>query len=277
MNGIVLVNKAKDMTSFDCVRDIRRKYKVKAGHTGTLDPQATGLLIIAINKATKALNFIEAEDKVYEAKCQLGLKTDTGDIWGETIETKAIKNFTKEELLQALNTYTGKQRQRVPMVSAKKIDGKKLYEYHREGIEIETQYTDIEVYSIELLDYDENTISLKAHVSNGTYIRTLIEDIAEALGNLGTMSALNRSEIGRFKQEDAIDITDLPDELKFIPTKDAIVLPKIEMHEIKDKIKNGHKLFLDTEADQVLVDAGEYFAVYERMENNLFRSVRGLW
>ncbi len=277
MDGIICINKKQNMTSFDVIRQLRFKYRCKLGHSGTLDPQATGLLLVAVGKATKALNYIEAEDKVYIGTCKLGLKTDTGDIWGETLERKTPQTIDKTKLETVLQSFVGEKSQRVPMVSAKKVDGKKLYEYHREGIEIETQYTDIEIYSIKLLSVDEDTFTFEAHVSNGTYIRTLCEDIAEALGELGTMSSLNRTSIGRFNLDGALDIDDLPDTLEPIPTKDAIVLERIVDPSLEFKVKNGHRLFFDTPHNQVLVDTGDYFAVYERIKDDEFKSVRGLW
>lgn len=277
MDGIILVNKKKNMTSFDVIRLLRKKYKLKLGHSGTLDPNATGLLLIASGKATKALNYIDAHDKVYIASCKLGLKTDTGDIWGETLETKEPKPINEEALFKVIKSQIGKITQRVPMVSAKKIDGKKLYEYHRENIEVETQYTDIEIYDIEVLDIQEDSFTFKAHVSNGTYIRTLCEDIAEDLNEIGTMSSLLRSQIGDFKVEDALDLDALPDVLNPINTKDLITLEKIYVPNLEFKIKNGQRIQLDTTHDQVLVDAGEYYAVYQREVDDIFKSVRGLW
>lgn len=277
MDGIICVNKKQNMTSFDVLRLLRRKYRVKLGHSGTLDPNATGLLLIAVGKATKALNYIEAKDKTYIATCQLGLKTDTGDIWGETIMTTQESRIDEIKLKTALRSFIGPQSQRVPMVSAKKIDGKKLYEYHREKIEVETQYTDIEVYDIKLLEVTESSFSFSASVSNGTYIRTLCEDIAESMGQIGTMSSLVRSQIGKYTLEDALDLDHFPEVLDPIPTKEAICLRKIYDEELEFKIKNGQRILLDIEEDEVLLDSGEYFAVYKREKENQFKSVRGLW
>lgn len=277
MDGIIFINKKQNMTSFDVLRILKRKYQVKLGHSGTLDPNATGLLMVAINKATKALNFMEASDKVYTATCQLGLKTDTGDIWGETIQKQTPRVIESHKLKEALEFFTKRQRQRVPMVSAKKINGKKLLEYHREKIPVETQYTDIEVYDIELINFNDDTFTIKAHVSNGTYMRTLCEDIAEYIGEIGTMSALERSSIGRFTLSDALDLDYLPEELDPIPTKDVIALKRIEDKALAQQVSWGQRIQLDVEDDLVLVDTGEYFAVYEREESNIFKSKRGLW
>lgn len=278
MNGIICINKPKGKTSFDVVRYIQRELKVKAGHSGTLDPNATGVLIVAINKATKALQFLGLEDKVYTATLKLGLKTDTGDVWGETIDEAIVPPLDKETVMHILNTFIGKQSQRVPIVSAKKIDGKKLYEYHRQNIEVETQYTDIEIFDIQFIDFKDDEITFTAHVSNGTYIRTLCEDIAQALNTVGTMATLNRDQVGKFTMADCIDLDAVDETVTFIPTKEAISLPVVKDASLAMVLEHGKKIQLDQQIhDTVLIDAGEFYAVYKREQDNLFRSVRGLW
>lgn len=278
MNGIICINKPKGKTSFDVVRYIQRELKVKAGHSGTLDPNATGVLVVAINKATKALQFLGLEDKVYTATLKLGLKTDTGDVWGETIDEAIVPPLDKETVMHILNTFIGKQSQRVPIVSAKKIDGKKLYEYHRQNIEVETQYTDIEIFDIQFIDFKDDEITFTAHVSNGTYIRTLCEDIAQALNTVGTMATLNRDQVGKFTMADCIDLDAVDETVTFIPTKEAISLPVVKDASLAMVLEHGKKIQLDQQIhDTVLIDAGEFYAVYKREQDNLFRSVRGLW
>lgn len=278
MNGIICINKPKGKTSFDVVRYIQRELKVKAGHSGTLDPNATGVLVVAINKATKALQFLGLEDKVYTATLKLGLKTDTGDVWGETIDEAIVPPLDKETVMHILNTFIGKQSQRVPIVSAKKIDGKKLYEYHRQNIEVETQYTDIEIFDIQFIDFKDDEITFTAHVSNGTYIRTLCEDIAQALNTVGTMATLNRDQVGKFTMADCIDLDLVDETVTFIPTKEAISLPVVKDASLAMVLEHGKKIQLDQQIhDTVLIDAGEFYAVYKREQDNLFRSVRGLW
>lgn len=278
MNGIICINKPKGKTSFDVVRYIQRELKVKAGHSGTLDPNATGILVVAINKATKALQFLGLEDKVYTATLKLGLKTDTGDVWGETIDEAIVPPLDKETVMHILNTFIGKQSQRVPIVSAKKIDGKKLYEYHRQNIEVETQYTDIEIFDIQFIDFKDDEITFTAHVSNGTYIRTLCEDIAQALNTVGTMATLNRDQVGKFTMADCIDLDAVDETVTFIPTKEAISLPVVKDASLAMVLEHGKKIQLDQQIhDTVLIDAGEFYAVYKREQDNLFRSVRGLW
>lgn len=278
MNGIICINKPKGKTSFDVVRYIQRELKVKAGHSGTLDPNATGVLVVAINKATKALQFLGLEDKVYTATLKLGLKTDTGDVRGETIDEAIVPPLDKETVMHILNTFIGKQSQRVPIVSAKKIDGKKLYEYHRQNIEVETQYTDIEIFDIQFIDFKDDEITFTAHVSNGTYIRTLCEDIAQALNTVGTMATLNRDQVGKFTMADCIDLDAVDETVTFIPTKEAISLPVVKDASLAMVLEHGKKIQLDQQIhDTVLIDAGEFYAVYKREQDNLFRSVRGLW
>lgn len=277
MQGFISIHKPEGMTSFDVVRKIKRVYKTKAGHCGTLDPNATGLLIVAVGSATKALPYMGLETKVYEASLKLGLSTDTGDIWGKVLEERVVKPVNNDQIISVLKSFIGNQKQRVPMVSAKKIDGKKLYEYHRQNIEIETQYTDIEVFEIDLIEVNEDTIKFRAFVSNGTYIRTLCEDIAEKLDNIGTMSSLIRSEVGNFKLEDSIALDEVTEETELQSPKNVIALPKIINSNLEFDIMNGKRIVLDTEFDQVLLDSGTYYAVYKREDNNIFRSVRGLW
>ena len=278
MNGVIAINKRENMTSFDVVRQIQRKLGVKAGHSGTLDPNATGVLVVAINRATKALRFLEIEDKVYTATVKLGVKTDTGDIWGNELELHHnIPILDYEQVSDVLKQFVGKQTQRVPMVSAKKVDGKKLYEYYRENIEIKPRYTEIEIFKIELNYCRGDEINFTAHVSSGTYMRTICEDIAVALNTVGTMSTLNRDAVGSFTVKQALELDEVNEDIELISVKDIIPLPKISDPTLEFKIKNGHRISLDTKYDRILLDSGEFFAVYDREKENTFKSVRGLW
>ena len=277
MNGFISINKPQNMTSFDVVRNVKRIFKTKAGHCGTLDPNAEGVLVVAVGQATKALQFMQLDTKVYEAGLKLGLKTDTGDVWGETLEKKEIPSFNKDDVHRIFEGLIGKQSQRVPMVSAKKIDGKKLYEYHRQNIEIETQYTDIEIFSLELLNYDTESIQFRALVSTGTYIRTLCEDISEQLGTVGTMSSLIRSQVGEFTIASSIKLEDVNENVELMSVKEAIPLPKLVDATLEFDVKNGKRIELDTKHDTLMIDTGIYYAVYTREVGNTFKSVRGLW
>lgn len=229
MDGVIIINKQKGFTSHDIVNVIRKKLDIKkVGHTGTLDPNATGVLPILVGKATKISKYLIEHDKTYIATIKLGEKTDTGDSEGQVIETKKVsENLEEENINQVLNNFLGKQKQLPPMYSAIKINGKKLYEYAREGQEVKVEPRDIEIYKIKLLEYKNNKIKFEVECSKGTYIRTLCEDIANKLGTLGYMEELQRTKVNNF------DI------------KDAISLEYLDKVTIKEKIISIEEIFKD--------------------------------
>ena len=200
MDGIILINKPKECTSHDVVNKVKHLLKVKVGHAGTLDPNATGLLPILIGKGTKLSYYLIGHDKEYEVILELGKKTDTADAEGNILEVQNVDKSILNEgnVAQVLNGFIGKQKQVPPMYSAIKVKGKKLYEYDRKDIKLEIEPRDIEIYDIKLtrINQDENTISFTVQCSKGTYIRSLCEDIAKSLGTIGFMKELNRTKIG---------------------------------------------------------------------------------
>ena len=218
-SGIIIVNKEAGFTSFDVVAKLRGILHIKKiGHTGTLDPNACGVLPIVIGKATKAIDYIENHDKAYEAKLVLGKTTDTYDSDGEILEESDIR-ITKDEFEKELFTFLGKQKQIPPMYSAKKVDGKKLYELAREGKVIERKPSDIEIYDIKLLSFSYPEAKIYVSCSKGTYIRSLIHDLGQNLGCGACMTELLRtnacgysfdnsftlSEIESYRDEDRLD------------------------------------------------------------------------
>lgn len=210
MNGILIINKEKKRTSHDVVAKIRKITGEKVGHTGTLDPLATGVLPILIGKGTKFSKYLIEHDKVYEVELELGKKTDTADAEGRIIEEKNVdEEYINANLQKVLKSFIGKQEQIPPMYSAIKKNGKKLYEYARAGEKVEIEPRKIEIYNIELLKYEDKCINLKVSCSKGTYIRSLCEDIAEKLNTVGYMRNLNRLQVGKFKIENAIKIEDV--------------------------------------------------------------------
>lgn len=213
MNGILIINKPKQYTSHDVVAKVKKICKEKVGHTGTLDPMATGVLPLLLGKGTKLSKYLINHDKTYIATIQLGQKTDTLDGEGNIIEEKSVNVsvFNKEMIRQTLENLKGKQVQTPPMYSAIKINGKKLYEYARKGVEVEVPKREVEIYDIELLNINEKdkTIELKVYCSKGTYIRTLCETIAEKLGTIGYMKELNRIQVGQFELSQAVTIEDI--------------------------------------------------------------------
>ena len=211
MDGIIVINKEKEYTSHDVVAKLKKKLNIsKVGHTGTLDPNATGVLPILIGKGTKFSKYLINHDKIYEVELELGQKTDTADIEGKVIEEKNVdEKYIKENLLQVLESFVGKQEQIPPMYSAIKKNGKKLYEYARAGEKVEIEPRKIEIYKIDLNKYDKNIISFVVSCSKGTYIRSLCEDIAEKLNTVGYMKNLKRLQVGEFNIKDAVYIDDI--------------------------------------------------------------------
>ena len=213
MNGIILINKQKGCTSHDVVNKVKHIVKEKVGHTGTLDPNATGLLPILIGQGTKLAYYLIDHDKEYEVTLKLGIKTDTADSEGNMIDEQDVNDeiLQKENVEEVLNSFVGKQEQIPPKYSAIKVNGKKLYEYARKNIEVEIKPREIEIYSIELKDIDklEKIIKFTVKCSKGTYIRSLCEDIAKRLGTIGYMKELNRTKVGIFNIENSINIQEL--------------------------------------------------------------------
>lgn len=215
VSGVLLVDKPMGMTSQQVVSKIKYLFKSpmhnskKAGHTGTLDPMATGLLPICLGEATKFSHYQLDADKAYIATVQLGAQSDTGDADGQIIATKAVPDITDQMLQAVTEQFSGAQQQVPPMYSALKKDGKKLYEYAREGIEIERPARDIHIKALMITQQADDVLQLHVTCSKGTYIRVLGEDIAQALGTLGHLTALRRTQVGAFVIDDAISIVDL--------------------------------------------------------------------
>ena len=220
MDGIIIINKQKDYTSNDVVQIVKKIFKQKVGHTGTLDPMATGVLPVLVGKGTLLSKYLINHDKIYTATLKIGMKTDTGDITGNVIEQKECDAqilMNEEKINKALNSFVGKQKQIPPMYSAIKVNGKKLYEYARSGQNVEIAPRKIEIYNMKLISIskEQKEITFRVSCSKGTYIRTLCEKIAETLGNIGTMSKLNREQVGEFKIEDSITLEDLESSKNF--------------------------------------------------------------
>ncbi|MCR5147032.1 MAG: tRNA pseudouridine(55) synthase TruB [Clostridia bacterium] len=213
MDGIVVINKEKGCTSHDVVYKVKKLFGVKVGHTGTLDPNATGVLPVLIGKGTELSQFLINHDKKYVAVIQLGVKTDSGDVEGNVVEEKNVdlERLDEENVCNVLKSLIGKQMQRPPMYSAIKVKGKKLYEYARSGKTVDVPEREIEIYDLKLVntDVENKLITFEIYCSKGTYVRTVCENIAERLGTVGYMKDLQRTMVGEFKIEDAITVDDL--------------------------------------------------------------------
>ena len=247
MNGILLINKPKEYTSHDIVAIVKRISREKVGHTGTLDPNATGVLPLLIGKATGISKYLVNHDKKYIATLKLGIKTDTADAQGKKIEEKEVPFLSESKIREALQKLVGKQEQIPPMYSAIKVKGKKLYEYAREGKVISVNSRTIEIYEIKLLEWNENQAELVYEVacSKGTYIRTLCETLAENLGTVGYLKELKRVQVGDFKIEDTIDITELKEKEELLEQK-LISLENFFRNKEKIELEdNEYKQFLN--------------------------------
>ena len=211
MNGVILIHKEKDFTSFDVVAVVRKLTgQKKVGHTGTLDPNATGVLPVLLGTATKAQDIIPCHDKRYRADFRFGIATDTLDIWGKVMEQQP-SDITQEQIEGALGSLRGEIEQLPPMYSAVSVGGKRLYQYAREGKEVERRPRKVTVYSLELISFDGAAQSgtLDIYCSNGTYIRTLIDDLAHALGTVGVMTDLVRYEACGYPLDDCMTLDEL--------------------------------------------------------------------
>ena len=264
---ILSVYKESNMTSRDICNIISKHFKTKkVGHTGTLDPLACGLLIVCTNKDTKLVDILTAKKKEYIATIKLGIKTDTLDITGNIIEKKDY-NFTKEELINVLNSFLGKSKQEVPLYSAVKINGRKLYEYAKNNINIELPVRDIEIYNIELLEYKKDLITFKVEVSKGTYIRSLINDICTKLNTVGVMSYLLRTKQGDFLVDNSNKLDDiLNDNYKVITYEEVFKnYPTINLNEEEYyKVINGVKMNFNIKDDIIALKySNKYIALYK--------------
>lgn len=244
MNGILIVNKPVNMTSRDVVNHLNYVFHTKKiGHTGTLDPIATGVLVIAIGSYTKLVNKLTSLDKEYIAEIKLGIKTDTGDVTGTVLEEDYNYNVTSEDILNVFDYFDKEYEQTVPKYSAVKINGKKLYEYARENEEIELPKRLVHIYSLELLEFNSGTIKFKTKVSKGTYIRSLIEDICYRLNVLGTMQSLVRIKQGSFSLDSAINLDEVTFDTKLLEASDVLDVKKLLISkEEKKLVVNGNKI-----------------------------------
>lgn len=263
MDGIILINKEKNYTSHDVVNKIKKITKSKVGHTGTLDPNATGVLPLLLGNATKISKYLINHDKEYEVVLQLGIKTDTADVEGKIIEEREVNtdSLNEENVKEVLNTFIGKQKQTPPMYSAIKVNGKKLYEYARKGQEVEIKPREIEIYEIKItnLDKDKKQISFTVKCSKGTYIRSLCEDIAEKLGTVGFMKELNRTIVGNFNIKDSVTISEFEEKYNNNDFSDVITIEKIFKENPKIELNNQNlKQYLNGVKIKVSVEDSIY-------------------
>ena len=280
MDGVILINKEKGMTSQNVVSKVKRILNLdKAGHAGTLDPNATGVLPILVNKGTKLSKYLIEHDKIYIATLKLGEKRSTGDIEGEIIETdnSQIKDISKEKILEVLESFKGIQNQIPPIYSALKVNGKKLYDYARNGEEVEIKPREINIYDIKLLEiYDEsNEIKFEVSCSKGTYIRVLCEDIASRLNTVGYMSDLQRTRVNNFDISESITISELEEnkDIKIIEVEDLFLdKEKINLNNRKEELfLNGVMLTFEYPDGIYRIYSGDNFLGLGTVQNKLLK------
>ena len=277
MNGILLIDKPSGLTSRDVVNIVGKSLGTKKiGHTGTLDPLATGVMVLCVGKYTKLVEMLTSYNKTYEASIVLGIKTDTLDITGKALEEKC-SNISLSDILLSLKKFEGVYDQEVPIYSAVKINGKKLYEYARENKTIELPKRSVNISKISLISdikYENNKtlFSIRCNVSKGTYIRSLINDIASSLNTIGVMKELRRIEQGNFNIENCYKISDIKNNnFKFVDLdtvfKDYFIVD-INSNLYKD-IKNG-KILENIYNKDIIVFRynGEYISIYKKYEKD---------
>ena len=262
MEGIILVNKPKGISSFDVIRKLKKILKTKKiGHTGTLDPLATGLMLICVGKATKLASDLEAKNKVYLANFEIGYATDTYDIEGKRIAENLI-DISKDNLELSLKKFIGGIKQVPPMYSAIKIDGNKLYHLARKGIEIERPERDVTIEYINLLDFKDNKAKIETKVSKGCYIRSLIYDIGLDLGTYATMTELQRINVGEYSLTNSYTLEQMEE---MAQNNDFSFLNSVE------DVFSYEKYNLETEKELTLFKNGNTVKIKDSLENKKYR------
>ena len=279
IHGIVLLDKRPGISSNKALQEVKRLYNAnKAGHTGSLDPLATGLLPVCLGEATKVSAYMLEDDKRYQTVIQLGVMTDTGDVDGVVIEEKAVPDIAQQELDECLASFVGEIEQVPPMYSALKHNGKKLYELAREGITVERKPRKITIYAIKCLAFKDNLLTLDVRCSKGTYIRTLAEDIGQYLSCGATVKELRRTEAGQFKLTDAR----LIEQLQGIESDEALqsilvtvdqplqFMPAIQVSQTEsDLIQQGQRIPNSSENNDLgmcrLYHAGQFLGLGEML------------
>ena len=244
MNGVLNIFKNKGMTSFDVVSRVRKiANEKKVGHTGTLDPEAEGVLPVCIGKATKIIDYIMDSEKGYSVKFKLGIKTTTYDLEGEVIEERDTSSLTEKEVEETINSFKGEYSQVPPMFSALKKNGVRLYDLARKGIEVEREGRNIKIYNIENINIELPYVSMDVTCSKGTYIRSLCYDIGEKLNVFATMTELKRFKTSFFSENDSINIDDL--------NKENI---KEHLISIEEALKNYPEIYLTKGYDKLIIN-----------------------
>lgn len=280
MKSVLYVNKPQGITSFDLCYKLRKVFNTKRiGHTGTLDPNATGVMIVLIGKATKAAQFILSDTKEYKARVLFGIETDSLDTDGKVIKEEPYILPSREEIIEVLASFRGVSKQTVPLTSAKKIAGKKLYEYQRQNMDVELPVIDINVTKIELDEIYEDGFDFTCTVSFGTYVRALVRDICGRLNIIGTTSELCRNRVHDIDLNECDELEDILNNnyhLHSLLDTLARQYKTVEIENISD-VYNGKRLMIDADEDRLLIThRGELIAIYSK-DGDGYKSTRGMW
>lgn len=273
MNGLIIINKEKDKTSRDVVNALNHLFNTKKiGHTGTLDPLATGVLVCVIGKYTKLVELLSSETKEYIAEIKLGVLTDTLDITGNVISTNTF-NITKDVILKVFNNFPKEYNQTVPIYSSVHVNGKRLYDYARTNTPVTLPKRKVSIYNLELISFSNDIITFKTKVSKGTYIRSLIQDICSNLNTIGTMNNLIRTKQGNFSINDSYTIDDIKNgNYKLLNIKEFLNYPIIELPDtLINKVLNGNSIMntFNIQDKVIFTYKSQDIAIYKVQETNL--------
>ncbi|MFV0395093.1 MAG: tRNA pseudouridine(55) synthase TruB [Coprobacillaceae bacterium] len=280
MNGIIIVNKPASYTSHDVVNVLRRiLHTKKVGHCGTLDPDATGVLVVCVNKATKLVPYLTSDTKEYIGTLSLGSLTDTYDASGEVVESKEYKKIDEEIIKETILSFVGKQIQKPPIYSSIKVNGKKLYEYARSGEPVEIPTREVEILEMELLQIKDNLITFRALCSKGTYIRSLCVDIAKKLGYPGHMATLQRTKSGVFSIDKSYTLEQIENnEHTLFSIEEALQGYPKYIIEDDTVIYHGKQIPSKTQEEVVVYNKeGKALAIYGPAKEGYLKNIRGLW
>ena len=280
MNNVLFINKPVGMTSFDVCFKLRKVLNTKKiGHTGTLDPSASGVMVILYDKATKANQFLVSDNKTYKCRVLYGIETDTLDIDGNIVAHSDYCPIDILTLAEVLKSFLGKSNQIVPITSAISVNGKRLYEYQRENKEVNLPIREIEVFEIDLIENHEDGFTFTCKVSSGTYIRALVRDIMAKLKMMGTVLKLERIAIDDISIYDCDDLNEVLNGSYNSHSLFELLSKRYKAinYENIDDIKNGKRIKLNIEDDKVLICKDEQvYAIYEK-DNDEYKCLRGLW
>lgn len=274
MFGCLIIDKPRGITSHDIISKLRKSLNTRRiGHAGTLDPLATGVVVVGVGQATRFLNFLPTEPKVYEGQALFGITTDTYDQEGKIVSTKEVPTNYYQILQKLIPSFTGKILQRPPIYSALKKNGKPLYDYARRGVEIEINPRQVEIHSLEIGNEQNNVVNFRVSCSGGTYIRSLVHDLGESLGCGAYLTALKRTAVGDFKLDQALSLEDVTSD-KLLSLENVLlkhkkrILTELEI----EKIKNGQRIVrFDEDPIQILVNNKGEILSLSRVEEDFLQ------